>query len=204
MHEEILSAAQKKLKPTLVQFRKNFFLGGGTAIALNLGHRRSIDFDLFTQDELGLRSIENKLNQAGVKIEKTLNRSIDELTVLVAGVKLSFILYPFPVTGRVSWGKTIQLPSLLHLAAMKAYALGRRAKWKDCVDLFFIIRDHFSVSAISHEAERIFGGAFNSRSFREQLAYFEDMDYSEAVKFMPGRKTSDAEIKKFLEKAGVS
>ena len=48
LHTEILSEEQKNLLPLIKQFRKEYYLVGGTAIALQIGHRRSIDFDLFT------------------------------------------------------------------------------------------------------------------------------------------------------------
>jgi len=51
MHKEILSPAQAKLLPLVKKFNKDFYLTGGTAIALHLGHRRSIDFDLFSGKE---------------------------------------------------------------------------------------------------------------------------------------------------------
>ena len=86
---------------------------------------------------------------------------------------------------------------------MKAYALGRRAKWKDYVDLYFLLRDHFSISVISAESERIFGGGFNSRVFHEQLAYFEGIDYSEKVEFTKGNLIEDEELRKFLLAAAL-
>lgn len=61
------------------------------------------------------------------------------------------------------------MPDLISLAAMKAYSLGRRSKWKDYVDLYFIIKGYFSVREISEKAREIFGGGFNERLFREQL-----------------------------------
>ena len=47
MHKEILSKYQIELLPLLKQFKREYYLVGGTAIALHIGHRRSIDFDLF-------------------------------------------------------------------------------------------------------------------------------------------------------------
>lgn len=47
MHDEILNVAQKKLLPLLAQFKREYYLVGGTAIALHIGHRRSVDFDMF-------------------------------------------------------------------------------------------------------------------------------------------------------------
>ncbi len=48
MHPEILGVKQKKVLRLLKKFKKSFSLAGGTAIAWQLGHRRSIDFDLFS------------------------------------------------------------------------------------------------------------------------------------------------------------
>ena len=90
------------------------------------------------------------------------------------------------------------MPDLLHLAAMKAYALGRRAKWKDYLDLYFIMRDHFSLSDVIKKAETIFPALFSPKLFRQQLCYFDDVDYTEEVIYMPGREVGEEEVKGFL------
>jgi hypothetical protein len=92
----------------------------------------------------------------------------------------------------------ISMPSLLSLSAMKAFALGRRAKWKDYVDLYFMLKDHFSVKDIAMEAERIFGQLFSEKLFREQLAFHKDIDYSEPVEYMSGFEVDEQEVKDFL------
>jgi len=81
---------------------------------------------------------------------------------------------------------------------MKSFVLGFRGKWKDYVDLYFIIRDYYSVEEISKKAQEIFKGEFNERILREQLAYFDDINYREAVEFLPGLEVSEKEIKKKL------
>jgi hypothetical protein len=81
---------------------------------------------------------------------------------------------------------------------MKAFALGRSAKWKDYVDLYFIIKDFFSIKEITTEAEILFGGHFSGKLFREQLAYHKDIDYSEEVEFLSGFEVGKEEIKAFL------
>ncbi len=89
------------------------------------------------------------------------------------------------------------MPDLLTLAAMKAYALGGRAKWKDYVDLYFLLKDHFSLPQISEKSKALFGPLYNEKLFREQLCYFQDIDYSEKVDFiMP--PVPDAEVKRYL------
>jgi len=101
------------------------------------------------------------------------------------------VLHPLDVL------KAITVPSLLSLAAMKAYALGRRAKWKDYVDLYFILRDNYSIQEISAEAEKVFGPLFSEKLFRQQLAFHKDIDYSEPVEFLADM-INDDEIKNFL------
>ncbi len=81
---------------------------------------------------------------------------------------------------------------------MKAFALGQRAKWKDYVDLYFIIKDHFSISQISQKSQEIFGPVFNEKLFRSQLAYFDGINYEEVVNFLPGFEVTDEIIKQKL------
>ena len=96
----------------------------------------------------------------------------------------------------------IKLPDLLTLVAMKAYALGHRSKWKDYVDLYFILRDHHTISEISAKATEIFAGGYNESLWREQLCYHADMNYSEEVEYVIPSPPTDDEVKRFLiEKA---
>jgi len=57
MHKHILTKEQIQLLPLIKQFRKDYYLVGGTAIALYLGHRRSVDFDLFSNGTIRRRRI---------------------------------------------------------------------------------------------------------------------------------------------------
>jgi hypothetical protein len=90
------------------------------------------------------------------------------------------------------------MPDLLTLAAMKAFALGQRAKWKDYIDLYFLLRDHFTIEQISQKAENLFGQEFIPKLVRPQLAYHKNIDYSEIVEFLPGFEVDENEVKEFL------
>ena len=121
-----------------------------------------------------------------------------------------------------------RLPSLLQLAAMKAYALGRRSKWKsaskreqsqtclgyaeceqtrtkfkDYVDLYFLLRDHFTIADITACATRLFGELFSEKMFRSQLCYFDDVDYTETVDWLIPNPPTDDEIKLALTEIAV-
>ncbi|MDR1342473.1 MAG: hypothetical protein LBK18_04350 [Prevotellaceae bacterium] len=86
---------------------------------------------------------------------------------------------------------------------MKAFALGRRAKWKDYVDLYFILKNHFSVAEISCEATKLFNEQFSEKLFRQQLAFYKDIDYSEVVQYLPGFEVNPEEVKQFLTDASI-
>jgi hypothetical protein len=130
--------------------------------------------------------------------KKTLFSDVDQAHFYINGVTVTFFHYPYPVEHPEMLEGIISMPSLLSLSAMKAFALGRRAKWKDYVDLYFMLKDYFAVKEISMEAERIFGQLFSGKLFRAQLAFHKDVDYSEPVEYLPGFEVDDQEIKDFL------
>ncbi len=202
MHKAILTPKQTTLLPLIKSFSANFYLAGGTAIALHLGHRRSIDFDFFSPNELNPLAIRRMIIRT-FPIESTLTQGRGELTIIVNQVKLTFLHYPYNIPHPLSLNNIITLPSLLDLAAMKAFALGKRAKWKDYVDLYFTLQKH-SLKDLTHRTKQLFKNEFNEKLFRAQLAYFDDIDYSEEVEYMPTFDTNPFEIKRFLEKISLS
>lgn len=202
MHKEILSNSQLEVLQLIKSFNDSFGLVGGTAIAIQLGHRKSIDFDLFTNKSFGNGTIVNKLLRQAT-IESTIVDQTDELTVIVKDVKLTFLYYPFPLDFKESFEDVIKMPDLLTLAAMKVYALGRRSKWKDYVDVYFILKQ-FTLSDICNRAKEIFKDAFNEKLLREQLCYFDDLDFRESINFIPNNEVSDEVIKKSLIETATS
>jgi len=172
-------------------------LVGGTAIALQLGHRRSIDFDLFTQKRVNSIEISKTIYRAFPKETKTGYQDSEQTHYIIKSVKLTFFHFDFPIPSPLHFESSIRMPDLLSLAAMKAFALGGRGKWKDYVDLFFILKDHFSIMQIAAKANDLFGDFFNERLLREQLSYFKNLDDSEPVEFLIP-SPSETEIKSFL------
>jgi hypothetical protein len=203
LHKTVLSPEQCKIFPVLREARKRgFYLVGGTAIALHLGHRKSIDFDLFRDTSFYTETVSKILIKAKAKLSSVHQYKTDNVTGIIDGVKITFFYFPFAVKATIDFEEVIKIPDLLTLAAMKAYALGRRAKWKDYVDLYFLLRDHFSVEEIGTKALEIFEGNFNTKLFREQLCYFDYINYDEAVEYLISNPPSDDEVKRFLiEKA---
>lgn len=197
MHKEILTEKQNKFLPLIEKFSDNFGLVGGTAIALYIGHRESVDFDLFTLNEIDSAKIRRKITK-DFNIEKVFIDEKEEYSVLIDGVKITFLNYPFNIEFENKFDDIINLPSLLTLSAMKSYALGRRAKWKDYVDMYFILKNYHSLEEIAERAKQIFSNEFNEKILRTQLAYFEDIDYTEKVIYKEGFEVDDKVIKDSL------
>ena len=203
MHEEILNDAQQELLPLMKRFTREFYLVGGTAIALHIGHRRSIDFDMFKQTAINHKKTLDKIADSGFETLVT-RRVTEQMNLLVNGVKLTFFQYPFPVVPENKFKDVFRMPSLLSLAAMKAYALGRRSKWKDYVDLYFLLTRHFSINDVSIKAQETFGDLFSEKLFRAQLSYFGDVDYTEEVEYIIDNPPSNDEIKTALTQMAIN
>ena len=197
MHPDILSNEQMELLPLIRQFKREFYLVGGTAIALQIGHRRSMDFDLFKLSNLNAAKTLKKIDSINIPYIIT-RRVSEQINLIINAVKITFFQYPYAIEANVDFEKDIRMPDLLTLAAMKAYASGRRAKWKDYVDLYFLLRDFYSLDQIVQKADLLFGQMFSGKLFRAQLAFHKDIDYSEPIEYMPGFNVDEQEVKDYL------
>jgi hypothetical protein len=197
MHKEVLTQKQLNLLPLLKVFSKNFGLVGGTAIALYLGHRKSIDFDLFSLKEFDHLKIRKEILKFQKPFKVIVNEK-EQYSIFINGVKITFLHYPFKIKFSKNFENIINLPDLLTLSAMKAYTLGRRAKWKDYVDLYFIMKHYGGIKKVIKKAKDIFGNEFNEKMFRAELAYFKDIDFSEKIIYLKRFKTKGEEIKRAL------
>ena len=203
MHDEILNDNQRELLSLMERFRREYYLVDGTAIALHIGHRRSIDFDMFKMSAINHKKNLDVIAASNHEFHVT-RRVQEHMDVLVNGVKLTFFQYPFAIVPECKFGKTFRLPSLLSLAAMKAYALGRRSKWKDYVDLYFLLTYHFSIKEVSKKASEVFGALFSEKQFRAQLSFFDDIDYTESVDYMIDSAPSSETIKAKLTEYSIA
>ncbi|MCD5396234.1 MAG: nucleotidyl transferase AbiEii/AbiGii toxin family protein [Candidatus Pacebacteria bacterium] len=200
MHQEALKSEQKKIFEKLPNFPE-YYLAGGTALALQIGHRISIDFNLFSSDEIPENFPEKveKIFQDLLEV-KIVVRHSEQVSFMVGRTLLSFIKYPFPVILNLLEYKKVKMLSVPEIGATKAYALGRRAIFKDYVDLFFIIRKRYStLEEITNLAIKKFKEKFEPRLFYEQLIYLEDVEEM-PIEYLKKEKPTKKEIQKFFEK----
>jgi len=197
MHPEVLDEKRKRIFSRLHNFRK-FYLAGGTALALQMGHRTSVDFDLFTHKEIPESLLQKVGKTFPGAVVKPLVNNKDELTVLVDDVKVTFFNHIFRTILKLVRYEDVNLLSVKEIAADKAHAIGRRGKYRDYVDLYFIIKGkHSSLTEIIHLSEKKFGPEFNGRLFLEQMIYLEDIK-DDPILFLKETISKKA-IKKFFE-----
>jgi hypothetical protein len=197
MHREVLTKPAEALFPSLSRFG-GFYLAGGTALALQIGHRVSVDFDFFSDDAIKRGLLLQARHVFPAAELSPLVNNADELTVLVNGVKITFLAYPFPAREPFVRYEGVPLLSVREIAATKAYTIGRRGSFKDYVDLYFVIAEQrATLAGIIADAQQKFGADFNSRLFLEQLVYLADLDDAEVQFIKP--VVSSAEIQTFFE-----
>ncbi len=175
MHQEALKSKQKEIFESLKNF-SDFYLAGGTALALQMGHRISDDFDFFRTKELD-KSFITKIYRIfkNYKI-KFLLRHSEQIDLTVDSVKFNFVRYPYPLIFKLKKIKGVRVASIKEIALMKAFTLGRRATLKDYIDLYVILENKLmNLNDILNGCEKKYRREFNSRLFLEELTYLEDV-----------------------------
>ncbi len=175
MHPEAITSEQKEILKKL-PIPSDFYLAGGTALALQIGHRISVDFDFFSSQRLPsdlLSRIQKLFGETETEI--VLNVSY-QLTLRIHGVEVTYFQYPFPPLFSLVSYENIKLLSVEEIAASKAHAIGRRATWKDYIDLYFILKEkHVGLPKVIEVAQKKYKEEFDPRLFLEQLLYLEDV-----------------------------
>lgn len=178
---EILPEPQKVIWKQLIQIPKEFVLYGGTALALYLGHRESVDFDFFTFQSFDVDKILNKvplLKNARViqKEENTLTCILDMNTP----VQISFFGLPQlkatfePLNIKEN---NIKIASLLDISGMKVSVVQKRAEYKDYFDIYSMIdKLGLKLSMMLSMGVQIYGSQFNPQISLKALSFFEDGD----------------------------
>jgi hypothetical protein len=178
---DILPSAQRRLWPELDQVPAEFTLYGGTAIALHLGHRPSVDFDFF-----GNRPFDPAKLQAAIPFlagALATRREKNTLTAILnrgGDVTVSFFGVPnLPrlVAPLVSDDNGLKIASLLDLAGTKASVVQLRAEAKDYLDLDTLMtKGGITLPMALTAAQALYGTSFNPQITLKSLSYFDDGD----------------------------
>ena len=194
------SLAENRLRVfrKLQSFRDIGILGGGTALALQIGHRTSFDFDIFTHNKLN-NTLWKKAKQVfGEKTEKTLDTEDQMDLITPENVAVTFFYDDYRSLFIPISSEFIDLLDPRDIATNKAYILGKRPKWRDYVDLYFLLKGKYIlIEKLIEFSKKKFGTDFSEKLFLEQIVYWGDMD-DYTVDFLDKEIKPD-EIKKFLK-----
>lgn len=140
---ESISLAMKEILHFLGQqpYINRFYLAGGTALSLQIGHRSSVDLDFFSElDELDEASRTEIVRSLKLKDLQVLENVGGNLLMLLDGVRIGFFGYGYPLVQEPAWLNNVALASLVDIGLMKCDALISRGSRKDFYDLYFISR----------------------------------------------------------------
>ena len=197
MYLEAINSKRQKIFQKLKNFPQ-FYLAGGTALALQIGHRMSDDFDLFTEKDIPadlLEKVEKIFKDSKINI---ITNHSEQLSLIVDQTKVDFVKYPFSLILDLTEYEKVKIIKILETAAMKAYTIGRRATYKDYIDLYFILSEkHSSLPEIIKISKEKFKEHFDPRLFLEQLVYLEDIQ-EEPIQFLK-KKIGKKELGNFFQ-----
>lgn len=176
---------------------KNFYLAGGTAVALHLGHRISEDFDFFTPQEFSASLLRDELYNSGDFILT----DIGNLTLhgIFRGVKVSFLYYAPPLVFQPLYYQDCLIADLSDLAPIKLDTVGNRGSKKDFIDLYFIATMSIPLKDIFKLYEKKYARwQINIKHLLMSLTYFEDAENARDEIIMLRKKATWDDIKKFF------
>lgn len=158
-----------------LSFLKDFNLVGGTALALQLGHRNSIDIDLFSREDFDSNQLLKALQEKFL-VEVSF-MSTNTLLTFVDRIKVDFITHDYPLINPPIEEEGIKFLSLHDIAAMKLNAISNSGKrLKDFIDIYFLL-EHFSMSElVAFYAQKY--PRFNPLIALRAVSYFDDIDPS--------------------------
>lgn len=175
---------------------KDCYLAGGTALALQLGHRLSFDLDFFTETDFERRKIIQRLEPFGLVVERE-----DWGTILgkIEDVKFSLFYYKYPLIADQIDYLGINIASLQDIAAMKIDAISSRGTKRDFTDLFFLIKKFKSLNELlGFYDQKYHKGNANSFHIIKSLTYFDDADEEEDPRML-AKDYSWENVKKTLK-----
>lgn len=155
-------------------FLREFYLSGGTGLALQLGHRESEDLDFFSQDYFSPQKIETELKVFGNLLETEL--ADGTLNTFLNKVKLQFLEYPHPMLQPFIIWNGLQISSILDIACTKLQTVGARGSKKDFIDIYFLLKK-FSLSELLDVTSKKYKGSnYSQTHILKSLVYFTDAE----------------------------
>lgn len=175
-YSHILNPTQNKILPLLKFTKPQFYLGGGTALALQLGHRTSVDFDFYAPNKFDNQQMAQTIGQLFPGTDTSSKQPENTLRLDVMGTEVSAFYYPYPLLDQLVDYGPISLASLTDIAAMKTAAVVQRARQRDFYDIYYLIKELGLEKIISATYQKFPWYEENNVVVFTSLTYFSDAD----------------------------
>lgn len=161
--------------------RERFYLVGGTALAMQLGHRVSVDLDFFTDKYPPMSTLLSVLSDLGFKV---LMQDFNSIDGEIDGVKVSFLEYRYPLLEPIVDWNGIRMASARDIAAMKLAAVASRGSKKDFVDLWQLTKERRLEELVADFEKKFVGVDYSLVHLKKSLVHFRDADLEEMPKML--------------------
>ena len=175
-HREVITEPVEQTLAALLQHSvlAEFYLAGGTGLALHLGHRRSIDLDFFSSEPLDQEALLHKMQKLEgfslvAKGEQALHCSIGE-------TKVSFLGYPYPVLFPFGMFLGTKIADSRDIACMKISAIASRGSSRDFVDLYTVGKEHGLPELLELFKRKFAQANYSAVHVLKSLTYFDDAE----------------------------
>ena len=197
---EILDRTRRALLPTLARLkREGFYLAGGTGLALQLQHRRSLDFDFYTQSEFDPQRVYADL-ATHVRAASLVRTADGTLISRLNGVECSAFQYRYPLLKPLIINEYLAVASVEDIAAMKLAAIIQRGAKRDFFDLYVLLK-RFELKKLLALTRKKYPG-MNEYLMLQALTYFDEADRDpEGMRLKPVKPMAWDDVKRQIEQS---
>ena len=205
MHPQTLYPKTKQVLNKLsdLSFLKGWYLAGGTGLALQLGHRKSIDLDFFT-DKFPKRDL--LLSDLKHLTPTIIQEAPGTMDLNVHNVKVSFLEYKYPILEKLVSFEKVKVASILDISCMKVSAVSSRGSKKDFIDLYFVLQKKTLDEIFTAFKKKFEGVEYQKLHLLKSLVYFSDADndpnpdYIENVNWEEVKDDLEEKVKEYFSK----
>lgn len=200
LHWKILDKKRKNLLQQLAFLKEEgFYLAGGTGLALQLGHRKSLDFDFYKKEQFNPENLQTIIvSQFSPKLVELIQNTKGFLEVHLNDIEITFFLYPYNIIQLYEYDFG-NLASIADIAAMKLIAIVQRGTKRDFIDIYCLMKE-MGLKKMLEAVRKKYPG-YNIYVGLQALLYFEDAEKignTYKNRFNPLEKSNWKEVKKYI------
>jgi len=152
----------------------DFYLTGGTALSLQIGHRESQDLDFFSKESFQPEKIQIELKK--LSSLESIELSSGTLNCFLDNVKLQFLYYPYILLEKEIEWENVHISSKIDIACTKLITISARGSKKDFIDLYYLLKEFTLSDLFEKLAQKYPNVNYNETHILKSLVYFADAD----------------------------